>query len=205
MRLGIDSLLNILNQNNIDYWLDSGTLLGLKRDGKLISGDKDIDISVLDCERVFSLLQGLGDVDIRTKKLRGQIVKIKIFGLNERVIDISFFYDTGKNFYISPQFIINYEHFLLNSTLIKKILVSYLYRAKSIDYKILIFFKIILKGYWLTPKNLICVDKIKPSKDVNYKMPLKVEEYLTYRYGNWQKKISNWSSTKQDNGLYFFD
>lgn len=204
MDLGIDRLLNIFNENNIIYWLDSGTLLGIKRDGKLISGDKDIDISVLGNSRVLPLILKLKNVSMKVKKYQGKVVKIKIYGLNERVIDISFFIDTGKNFYSSPQFNINSNHFLLKISFIKKILTSYLYRVKSLDYNILILFKVVRIGYWLIPKDLICVDQLQKQKNNKYNLPFKVNEYLTYRYGDWSKKISNWSSTKDDKGLYFF-
>jgi phosphorylcholine metabolism protein LicD len=204
MDLGIDRLLNIFNENNIIYWLDSGTLLGIERDGKLISGDKDIDISVLGNSRVLPLILKLKNVSIKVKKYQGKVVKIKIYGLNERVIDISFFIDTGKNFYSSPQFNINSNHFLLKISFIKKILTSYLYRVKSLDYNILILFKVVRIGYWLIPKDLICVDQLQKQKNNKYNLPFKVNEYLTYRYGDWSKKISNWSSTKDDKGLYFF-
>lgn len=204
MDLGIDRLLNIFNENNIIYWLDSGTLLGIKRDGKLISGDKDIDISVLGNSRVLPLILKLKNVSMKVKKYQGKVVKIKIYGLNERVIDISFFIDTGKNFYSSPQFNINSNHFLLKIPFIKKILTSYLYRVKSLDYNILILFKVVRIGYWLIPKDLICVDQLQKQKNNKYNLPFKVNEYLTYRYGDWSKKISNWSSTKDDKGLYFF-
>ena len=112
--------------------------------------------------------------------------------------------DTDKNFYISTQFSINHSHILLKITLVKKILISYLFKVKSLDYKILALLKVVRLGYWLTPKNLICVDELKKLNKVKYNLPLKVDEYLTYRYGDWSKKISNWSSTKDDKGLYFF-
>jgi hypothetical protein len=202
--LGIDRLLNIFHEHNVMYWLDSGTLLGLHRDGKLISGDKDIDISVLEDDRVLPLIQKLQGVNLRIKKYQGKLTKIKIYGLNERVVDISFFADTDKNFYISTQFSINHSHILLKIILVKKILISYLFKVKSLDYKILALLKVVRLGYWLTPKNLICVDEFKKPNKVKYNLPLKVDEYLTYRYGDWSKKISNWSSTKDDKGLYFF-
>ena len=37
-------------KNEINYWIDSGTLLGLVRDGKLIEGDNDIDVGVWETE-----------------------------------------------------------------------------------------------------------------------------------------------------------
>ena len=38
---------DLLERENIQYWLDGGTLLGVVRDNKLIDGDIDIDIGIL--------------------------------------------------------------------------------------------------------------------------------------------------------------
>ena len=40
------TVINLLNENNIPYWLCQGTLLGIIRDNKLIEWDHDIDIAV---------------------------------------------------------------------------------------------------------------------------------------------------------------
>ena len=48
----------ILNKNDVFYWIDSGTLLGIIREGKLLSGDLDIDISIpyTEKDKVLALL-----------------------------------------------------------------------------------------------------------------------------------------------------
>ena len=46
----IKQVANLLEQLNFEYWIDSGTLLGLYRDSKLIESDKDIDISIIQNE-----------------------------------------------------------------------------------------------------------------------------------------------------------
>lgn len=38
--------INFLNKNNIIYWVDFGTLLGIHRDGDIILGDNDADICI---------------------------------------------------------------------------------------------------------------------------------------------------------------
>ena len=40
------TVISLLNENNIPYWLCQGTLLGIIRDNKLIEWDHDIDIAV---------------------------------------------------------------------------------------------------------------------------------------------------------------
>jgi len=38
--------IDLLNAMKIHYWLDSGSLLGMIRDGALIKDDNDLDISI---------------------------------------------------------------------------------------------------------------------------------------------------------------
>jgi len=38
------SLVKVFNDHEVPYWIDSGTLLGVMRDGKVLDHDKDIDI-----------------------------------------------------------------------------------------------------------------------------------------------------------------
>ena len=39
-------VVELLEEENVEYWLDFGTLLGLARDGGIIEWDEDVDISV---------------------------------------------------------------------------------------------------------------------------------------------------------------
>lgn len=39
-------LIKIFNKHKINYWIDSGTLLGVIRDGDIAKGDDDMDISI---------------------------------------------------------------------------------------------------------------------------------------------------------------
>lgn len=40
------SIIKLLNQSKMLYWMNNGTLLGLVRNGMPIEGDNDIDISI---------------------------------------------------------------------------------------------------------------------------------------------------------------
>ncbi len=42
----MDKTIKFLDDNSIDYWIDSGTLLGACRDGKFIPWDDDIDLAI---------------------------------------------------------------------------------------------------------------------------------------------------------------
>ena len=41
----LKDLKKVLDKHQILFWLEHGTLLGLVRDGKIIEGDNDIDLS----------------------------------------------------------------------------------------------------------------------------------------------------------------
>jgi phosphorylcholine metabolism protein LicD len=41
----------ILTENNVDYFVNFGTLLGLIREGHVIKHDTDIDIAIINCHR----------------------------------------------------------------------------------------------------------------------------------------------------------
>ena len=52
-----------LTKNNIKYWLDGGTLLGLYRDGKIMEHDNDVDLGVFyntDTTQVKKIILNLG-------------------------------------------------------------------------------------------------------------------------------------------------
>jgi hypothetical protein len=58
--LGLDILCRVLDAHGITYWVDSGVLLGLRREGRLLSWEKDIDLAVLISDEV-KLLDSLDD------------------------------------------------------------------------------------------------------------------------------------------------
>ena len=55
----LENMKQILDKNNILFWLDFGTLLGAYRDKDFISYDCDIDIAILyeDAERVRKFIE----------------------------------------------------------------------------------------------------------------------------------------------------
>ncbi len=71
-------LMNLFKKNEIIHWIDSGTLLGLYRDGELITGDKDVDISVLinytnQENHILSFVKQCGYTDVRVRMKFGKI------------------------------------------------------------------------------------------------------------------------------------
>ena len=69
----LSEVTSIFESCNINYWLEGGTLLGLRREGRLLPWDNDLDISIHKSEfNKLSLLQN-------TLKKKGFIIVEKVF------------------------------------------------------------------------------------------------------------------------------
>jgi hypothetical protein len=61
LRRALPDVCRIFEAHGIDYWCDFGTLLGFHREGDIIRGDKDVDLSILVSEtpRIMALAGAL--------------------------------------------------------------------------------------------------------------------------------------------------
>jgi hypothetical protein len=62
---GLEKLIDVLETHHVRYWIDSGVLLGLWRDGGLVPWEKDLDLAVQQEEvpkvlRIIPALEALG-------------------------------------------------------------------------------------------------------------------------------------------------
>lgn len=209
----IEKITSLFKKRDITHWVDSGSLLGLYRDGCLIQTDNDIDLSiVLSQDDDIELISSLQNLNIGTffiKKYKSKIHKIKIFrGRKQRSVDISIFreksdrllmpvlrlesisYNLGQNNYRKAGTLL----FIKSLIEIKKKFNSH------IDYSNRQYQSILKSGeYWEYPK-----EQILP---VNYKnqyklaFPRNTERYLKFRYGDWEVPIRNWQSEQSDNAF----
>lgn len=206
-------VVNSIKEHNIEYWIDSGTLLGLYRDSKLIENDRDIDISIIDNKSELSeLIKSLKRMDLGkffVKKYNDRIHKIKIkrkFG--QRKIDISVF-RKHENDLLMP--VIRLEKISENLKRFNFFLVSRLIFAKS--YIILLrwlnfeidFNSVILKSL-MREKELWCYpsDIVLPSRKSNksgFYYPKNTENFLVFRYGDWKTPVRKWKSENSDKGF----
>lgn len=76
---------SILDQKNIKYWLDSGTLLGAIRDNHLIPWDNDIDIGVWhsDLPKVYDAIKGIQRPDFEISYKYGPMSELGEIHLND--------------------------------------------------------------------------------------------------------------------------
>ena len=205
--------IDILNQNNVKYWICHGTLLGLIRDKQLIPWDHDIDIAVwsgtISREKIKKIMLSnnfllkdkyVEDASLTFEKEGGKKVDINFYQMttlknNKRKIAYAS-YNVPKNFFCR--------------------LIDALSNAKKYEgkFKYLInFFSIFefffkkLKNFLISKKNFYHLasytqplELLKEFKDIvfydiNLTVPKKSEEYLRYVYGeNWKipKRKFNW-------------
>tara|TARA_B100000579_G_scaffold438014_1_gene470876 strand:- start:2712 stop:3416 length:705 start_codon:yes stop_codon:yes gene_type:complete len=93
------SLINILTEHKINYWICHGTLLGIIRDKKLIPWDHDIDIGVIENKKYRKILpiilkkEGFKEIKKTFLENDGMLKFVKNGG---REVDINF-YQIDKN------------------------------------------------------------------------------------------------------------
>ncbi|MFW5993354.1 MAG: LicD family protein [Desulfohalobiaceae bacterium] len=68
----------IARQADISLIVDSGTLLGLMRDGDLLSWDMDLDFAVLDRHAAGRLCSALQGIRFQTYRYQGRVYKIAV-------------------------------------------------------------------------------------------------------------------------------
>lgn len=199
----LEFITNLLNQNNINYWLDSGTLLGLYREGKILDHDKDIDISIWNSEE-YTIVQIskylLDNYTLRVLNYYGYNFKYKFTPKDKtRLLTIDFnLFIQKKDYALCPQPIIR-----------RNIISSIIWRFYNKKYeklqKVIFdtpFFKLLFKMYtWKVPAKYF-IDTIKKG---NFVYPIETENYLELRYGNWRFPQNNWSFVNDDKGLSKLD
>lgn len=175
----LKNVATLFDRCKIDYWIEGGTLLGIKRENRLLPWDNDVDLSINHdqlgkLDHFYSELKKAG-YRVRTRSFdetsefftKGNIRMIKIrekrfFGLLKGAVCLDVFikYQHGQNSYWEID----------NKT--KYVPSKFYHSFKHISFK-----------------------------DFVYKIPALTEEYLTYRYGDWQKQVKNWDTSKDDNAI----
>lgn len=169
----------ILEDCNIEYWLEGGTLLGIRRENRLLPWDNDIDISLNSNQlpKLKSFLLSLKKSNYR--------IKLRHFSSSSH-----FFEKNGLR-----MIKIREKHFfgLIKGSVCLDVFIKY----KTDD-----------KSYWEIANKTKCVPskfyktfKKIPFMGYDYSVPELTDEYLSYRYGDWQKTIKDWDTANDDKAI----
>tara|TARA_Y100001954_G_C15807021_1_gene603201 strand:- start:582 stop:1232 length:651 start_codon:yes stop_codon:yes gene_type:complete len=198
----LEEVTKVLNEHDVFYWIDSGTLLGIVREGKLLSGDIDIDISIpyTEKEKVLSLLPAFESIgyfikEIWIYKSTDYILKLKSEG-KDRVIDFQIYYENKEqNIWYSPQFV-NRKSSNILSKVVRKVIHDYIIgRAKNKNTgKYPFAYDHIM---WVESKDLIGTPKYLENTQI--KAPENIIGVLELHFGStWKIPNSNWNFIRDD-------
>ncbi len=175
-RIGVKVLSRVhavLARNNIDYYLQFGTLLGVIREKDFIKYDDDIDLTIVDPSveprHVLKLLMDDGFRFIHALTVRGKVAE---FAVSYMELSIDFYFPIPVErpqkigiccAYFDPR--VQYE------------------RHDQNNYRV-----------WFFPDKI--KTKIIQFKDIDVRIPQNAEWVLEYVYGEkWHNPIKNWKPT----------
>ena len=204
----LNMICSLLNELKIEYCIDSGTLLGLIREGKLLAHDLDIDISINESQQIklIGLMSQLkkNGYKCRILSFYGKKYKYKFWiSTEKRVIDINIFRQTpDEKYYVCPQpFPVIYKENFLFKNFRKLIRISFGVMKSMGNEFDLNNFPWRIGTYhrtWVIPEQYFCAFELL-SNDIY--VPKNATKYLEFRYGNWKVPNSNWNFRTDDKGL----
>ncbi len=169
----------IVENQKIQYWLEGGTLLGIRREHRLLPWDNDLDISVHATQ---------------LNKLNPLIENLKTEGFRVRT---RYFSETSKEFKKGDLRMIkirNKRFFgLLKGKVCLDVFIKYTQGSNT---------------FWEIDNKTKCVPlrfyqnfKTISFQNKEYTIPEDTDGYLTYRYGEWQTPVKDWNTSTDDKAL----
>lgn len=169
----------IFEQQNVAYWLEGGTLLGIRRENRLLPWDNDIDISIHDTEtaKINSLIKNLKQEGYRIRLRHFEVSSSEFNKGALRMIKIR-----KRRFFG-----------LLKGNVCLDVFIKYTNDENT---------------YWeidnkkkSVPKHFYTNFKTISFQNKSYPIPSKTDEYLSYRYGDWQTPVKEWNTSTDDHAL----
>lgn len=208
-----DQLINtvrLLDAQGLDYWIESGTLLGLCRSGELISHDKDIDIGVwLDKEDILCdfALKLSSDYEVKKYFYKNRLYKIKLVPTNNarlRKIDFNLYFQSRDMACCFQSVFFKKSNLFIYYVML---IFEYIFTARFIrGSRVLFFGKWPLKylrrpAFWLINAKHFLVRDDMLYRGYKIKIPSNPKIYLQNKYGDWRKEKKEWNFMTDDGSL----
>ncbi len=175
----LEGIAKILDTNKIQYWLEGGTLLGIRRENRLLPWDNDVDLSMMNQDP--SVMKNLID----SIKKAGFRVSLRKF-------------DKNTDYFKAGDYrIIKIRKKLLFGLVKGKICLEIFVKHQTKDriyWQIADKVKNVPALYYQTFKSI-------DFNNYSYQAPLQTNEYLTYRYGDWKTPVKIWDTFADDKAI----
>lgn len=175
----LSRIATILDRCGITYWLEGGTLLGIRREDRLLPWDDDLDVSMM-IDQKSKLPHFYSEL-----KKAGYRVKSRYFEKD----DAPFKKGSLRMIKIRERRFFG----LIKGPVCFDVFIKYPCDADC---------------YWeiATKKKSVPQKYYKSFKKINFKgqqysIPKMTDAYLTYRYGDWKTPVEDWDTANDDNAL----
>ncbi len=220
------SIIKILKQNKLKYWIGQGTLLGIIREGNLIDWDHDIDICMwpeeIEKEKIVNILTDNNFIFREDLTFGEKFDQLSFDKPGGRRVDINFYqkqklkdntivacnkYGFPRNKLMSLIDAISlvdvyngkYKNFIRKLRFLKATMKYF----KNVLIKIGFFYK--TAGY-MQPIELLKEFKEIDFYGINVTVPIATEKYLEHVYGeNWRQPVKNFTWWKMKNVNTYYD
>lgn len=202
----------ILEHNDIPYWVDSGTLLGLVREGDVMSHDKDIDLACWGEHKDRILTFGKRfrtdgyKFTYNTYRGTGYSLKLAPKDKRRRDITIGFHYrDDGQAWRLATFFVDNPHPpgsipFFLKGLWRFPLRTATSFLRNHVPAEHLVAnwpSRLVLQaGVWRYPVEIVENTIIHP--DTGLRIPERWFDYLKLRYGDWHEPVRQWRWYRDD-------
>ena len=209
----LTAIADVLDRASITWWIDSGTLLGLYRDGELfdLSRDKDFDIGawIDDRDRIAAALGEFRQRGYRVgrRHFAGAVVKYWLKpqrGRPAKQIDIKLHRRFGDLAVCPGALVLSSEQrpVLRHAARFMQLGVGALWRRRfrhswSVP-GLAVTFSV---TSWQIPTGFVETCERVTLGGVSVPVPSPVEEYLSFRYGDWRTPTADWVTHRDDGGL----
>jgi hypothetical protein len=195
-----------LEASGLPAWLDSGTLLGMTREGAFIESDPDLDLSVVAAgvegpALVAWLRSRFAGWRMLTYHFRGRLSRIKMVppaGNPQRRIDLMLLRPVDEMLVAHSTYRVEPEGLpaRIVDTVRRSVRKAHAAVRGDIDVSLLHRWGVVTVGTWILPSELV----LPVTKEPRFGLPVpaRTEDYLAYRYGDWRTPSTDWIYWRDD-------